>query len=265
MRIGLYLEFLKKAFQQKASYKVNTYLYMFGTLLELLIQLSLWRALLGSGAGYNGVSYRDMINFVIINMIVSTIVYCNIGRVLLGKINDGSIANDFIKPLNLKYYLVFDNLGKNLHEAVFGCLPVCIFAIIILGFKPPVSLVNFLLFLVAIINGIILINMINYILGLLGFWLHATWYLYSYLSALSRLFGGTVVPIWFYPQILSDITKFLPFRFVTFEPIQIYLGKLSTYSSFKVIAMQILWILILKALESFVWNRAERKVVVFGG
>jgi len=238
---------------------------MFGTLLQLLIQMSLWYALLGSSAEYNGISFRDMINFVIINTIVSTITYCNIGRVLLGKINDGSIANDFIKPLNLKYYLIFDNLGKNLYDVLFGCLPVCIFSLFILDFKPPVSLVSFALFLVTIVNGMILINMINYILGLLGFWLHATWYLYWYLSALFRLFGGTVVPIWFYPQILADITKYLPFRYISFEPIQIYLGKLSIYSSFKVILIQILWILILKALESFVWDRAVRKVVVFGG
>jgi len=264
LRTGLYFEFLKKAFQQKATYKVNTYLNMFGTLIQLLIQLSLWYALIGSNSDY-GVSFRDMINFVIINTIVSTIIYCNIGRVLLGKISDGSIANDFIKPMNLKYYLIFDNLGKNLYDVIFGCLPVIIFSLFILDFKPPVNFTGFILFLISITNGIILINMINYILGLLGFWLHATWYLYWYLSALSRLFGGTVVPIWFYPKILADITKFLPFRFISFEPIQIYLGKLSISSSLKVIIMQLLWILILKVLENFVWNRAERKVIVFGG
>jgi ABC-2 type transport system permease protein len=206
-----------------------------------------------------------MTNFVIINILISSLIHSNIGEVLSEKINDGSIAIDFIRPLKLKYYLIADNLGRNLYDLIFGCLPLCIFSAIILKFKLPLSFVNFIIFIITVLNGLILMSLINYILGLLGFWLHATWYVSWYLSALFRLFGGAIVPLWFYPKVLLDITKYLPFRFVTFEPIQIYLGKLSVNTSLEVILMQVIWIIIFVIIEKLMWYPAKNKVVIHGG
>jgi len=262
---GVYPEIIKKSFQQRAVYKIDSYLSIIGSLITLFIQISLWYALMGNGGSIGGISFQDMFNYLIINTVVLALVYSNAGNELAKKVQDGSIAIDLIRPTSLKYFLLSQDLGNNLFVVVFSVLPVCLVSIAIFGFRLPSDIIRICLFLLSLVNGIIIIFLINYIFGLLAFWLKSTWYISWYTGALFKLFGGTFVPIWFYPRFLQNISEALPFRLVTFEPISIFTGKLSLASSAYVILYQLIWIVILNITEKLVWNRAQSKISIQGG
>jgi ABC-2 type transport system permease protein len=262
---NVYIEIIRKAFQQKFAYRANSYINILGAIINLTIQVSLWTALMKNNKIVNGVSFDDMINYIIINTIILSLVQSNIGNKLSQRVRDGSIAIDFIRPINLKYYLICDDLGENVFRTVFSTLPICLLSIIFLQFQLPKNPMNLILFIPSIIGGMIIIYKINYILGMLAFWIEATWYIQWYLSALFTLFGGTFIPIWFYPKLLYNVSMMLPFSFISFKPISIYTGKLSLHASFQVILLQIFWIIILSVLEKAIWKRAQNKVVIQGG
>lgn len=263
--LGVYLEIIKKSFQQRAVYKIDSYLSIIGSLITLFIQISLWYALMGNGGSINGISFQDMFNYLIINTVVLALVYSNAGNELAKKVQDGSVAIDLIRPVSLKYFLLSQDLGNNLFVVVFNVLPVCLVSIAIFGFRLPSDIIRLCLFVLSLVNGVIIIFLINYIFGLLAFWLKSTWYIPWYTGALFKLFGGTFVPIWFYPGFLQRISEVLPFRLVTFEPISIYLGKLPLVSSAYVIFYQLIWIAVLNIAEKMVWNRAQSKISIQGG
>ncbi len=263
--LEVYHEIIKKSFQQRAVYKIDSYLSIIGSLITLFIQISLWYALMGNGGSIGGVSFQDMFNYLIINTVVLALVSSNAGNELAKKVQDGSIAIDLIRPVSLKYFLLSQDLGNNLFVVVFNVLPVCLVSVAIFGFSLPSDVIRVCLFLLSLVNGIIIIFLINYIFGLLAFWLKSTWYIPWYTGALFKLFGGTFVPIWFYPGFLQRISEALPFRLVTFEPISIYTGKLPLGSSAFVIIYQLIWIIVLNMAEKIVWKRAQSKISVQGG
>ena len=265
MNTNVYLEVLKRSFQQLFTYKANSYLNILGAVTSLFIQISLWHALMGNRGPVDGISFQNMFHYLIINTLVLSLVDSNSGDELGMKIRDGSIAIDLIRPISMKYFLFFQDLGKNLFKTVFTVLPVCLFSFIFFDFKFPSSPVAGGLFFVSIINGILIIFYINYIFGLLAFWLHTTWYIPWYTSALFRLFGGTFVPLWFYPPFLQRLCNVLPFRLVTFAPIEIFLERLTLRSSVFTIASQGIWIFILLIIERILWNLAQKKIIVQGG
>jgi hypothetical protein len=142
---------------------------------------------MGNGGSINGISFQDMFNYLIINTVVLALVYSNAGNELAKKVQDGSVAIDLIRPVSLKYFLLSQDLGNNLFVVVFNVLPVCLVSIAIFGFKLPSDIIRLCLFVLSLVNGVIIIFLINYIFGLLAFWLKSTWYIPWYTGALFKL------------------------------------------------------------------------------
>ena len=263
--MSAYVEFLKKSFRQRYIYRANTYINILSALFKLFVQISIWYALLSKNGSIKGISFQDMVSYVIINMLVLSLIHSNMGSRLAQKVQEGSIAIDLIRPVTLKYCLLAEELGENCFRTIFITLPVCIVSVIFLKFQLPDHPIDTLLFIISIINGIILIYYINYTLGLLSIWFGTSFYIDWFLAAFFELFAGTAVPLWFYPDFLYKISNILPFRLVSFEPIAMFLGKTSFISSLEIIILQIIWIIILILLEKFIWTKAQDKIIINGG
>ncbi len=263
--MDIYWEFVKKSFSQKFMYRADSYIQIFGTLVKLFILMSAWTALYQGKTEINGITLADMISFVTINIVVSALTNSRVAEKIAVKVNDGSIAVDFVKPISFRFFMLADELGENLYRAVFNTIPACLFATLLWGFRLPADPVRLGVFLLSLINGIVLVMYLNYVFGLLAFWFKTAFHINWFMGALYELFSGTFVPLWFYPKILFNISVFLPFRYISFEPISIFLEKISLMDSLKVIVWQLIWILILAGLDNFIWGKAQSKVTVHGG
>jgi len=231
----------------------------------LTVLVSLWTALLGEGQVVKGTTLADMMTFVIVNMIVQSLIRNNIGFMLAQRFEDGSIAIDFIRPIRLKYYLLAEQLGDSMYRTLLYIVPIGVAATLFLDFTTPDSGWQYALFAISLILGFLLICQINFIVGLLVFWLKSPIYTNWFLGAFMELFAGTVVPLWFYPTVLYNISMALPFRFISYEPVSIFIGRTSLHDAWLVIVMQLVWLAVFLVLEAFIWNRVQRKVIVQGG
>jgi len=119
--------------------------------------------------------------------------------------------------------------------------------------------------LLSIINGLLIYFLISYLLGMLGFWYMTIWHFKRLLEDTIRVFAGALIPLWFFPQFLVTVSNYLPFKYIYFIPISIYLQKISLAEAQKAIALQFIWLVTLLALEHFVWQKAIKKLVIQGG
>lgn len=206
-----------------------------------------------------------MVAFVLINTVVLSMTRSNIGNKLAQRFEDGTIATDFIRPVSLKYYLISEQMGENLYSTLFHIIPVCVIGVLFLQFQLPGEPWQLTMFVITLLLGMWLVYQIHYLVGLLVFWLKTSMYTNWMLNALMELFAGSVVPLWFYPDMLYKLAMLLPFRFISFEPIAIYLGKTSFAASLQVLAMQAAWIAGLLLLEKTVWRQVQKKVIIQGG
>lgn len=263
--MGVYFKFWQMAFKQNYAYKANTYLYIISAIFGLVVQVSIWQALYQSKTIVDSISLSDMMSFVIINIAVSTLTYSSIGNKLADKIKDGSISSDFIRPVSLMYYMIAEEFGDSIYSMIFTFLPVCIVTAFFVPFRFPHSILAFGLFIFSLFLGIILMYYINYTLGLLAFWFKNSIYVNWFFGAFFTLFGGTAVPLWFYPKFLRNIANVVPFRFVSFEPISIFLEKVNLNGALNIIFKQLIWIMVFWVLEKFIWSKAQKVVTIQGG
>jgi ABC-2 type transport system permease protein len=224
----------------------------------------IWVALLGSGARFD-TSLREMVTFLIITSIVVSLTASSAGDEIAEKIRDGSIAADLIKPVNLKTLLFFNDLGDNIFKTLVGFLPIGIIVVLGFGFLPPTGIAHFLAFLIVLVLGAALQFYYNYILGLFTFWLISNPFLRWHFKNVTQLFSGQLLPIWLYPAWLAQITVFLPFRYFSYEPIALYLGRSPLESLPQTLLIMSVWLFILYAIERILWHFAIKKLVIQGG
>lgn len=261
----VYIEFLKKAFQKQYAYRANTYIRMFGALVGVFISINIWLALYGDTGAVNGISLPDMIDYVILNALIISLSSCSIGTFIANKVKDGSIIVDFIRPVNFKYYVFSEQIGSNLYQFVFSSIVPVAAVALVYGFRLPSDPLLLVCAIVAMLLGIALNFQIEYLMGLLSFWFKTSFYVDWILRACWTLFAGAAVPLWFYPDFLYRLSSYLPFRFISFEPIALFLGKVAPGREWGVLAFQTVWIAALVLIERFMWSRIQRRIVIHGG
>lgn len=84
-------------------------------------------------------------------------------------------------------------------------------------------------------------------------------------SVLLNLFSGALVPLWFFPEPMKNLSVFLPFRYIVFEPIAVLLNTKSVVETAYVFVMQMFWLVFLFCAATAVWNRGRNKIMIQGG
>jgi ABC-2 type transport system permease protein len=260
-----YLEFAKVSFKREFVYRSNTIIMILRNLIYIFISISIWKSLLGTGTSVNGIYFQDMVSYLVIGLIVKNMIRSQISYTIADKVKSGEIVTDLILPVRFHFYIFSEQFGRNLFYTLFSTVPVCLLSSFAYGFKVQLQMINLLYFSLTIILGIILMYYIDYVLGLLSFWLKNGLYIEFFLGALFDIFSGAVIPIWFYPDMMRSITYYLPFRLVSFEPISIFINKTEPAHFHIIVITQLFWIGIFILLERIVWYQAQKIVTIDGG
>lgn len=253
-----------KSIKSQLIYRASMFFGAVSNLLSILIQISLWYALLGKSTKA-GTSFSDMVVFLIINSIVLTITRANIAGMIESSVVDGSVSMHLLRPIKYKYFLLSSIIGQNTYKMFINVLPVILISFFIVDFSVLPSLNYFLVFLISVVIGMLIMFEITYAVGLLAFWIQRCWFLNWYLNAGLVFFGGTAVPLWLYPNTLKTISYFLPFRYITFEPINIFLQKTPIGSLWMTLIAGIAWLFLLTLIDKLIWHQATLRLSVNGG
>jgi ABC-2 type transport system permease protein len=253
-----------KSFKSQMIYRAATLSSIAGTLLAFAIQLCLWHALLGTGVQEN-TDFSDMVLYVLVNTLVLTLTSANIAAAVEGAVMDGSISMEIIRPISYKYYQLASILGRNAFQVVTNVLPIAVISIFLIDIPLRLSAAQLAGFVVSLVFGILLMFEVTYIFGLLAFRIQRCWYLGFYIRGLNVFFGGTAVPLWFYPGWLQKVSYALPFRYITFEPVGILLGRTQGNEIWMSLLVAALWLLVLNAVDHLMWRSAVKGLSVNGG
>lgn len=256
------LEFIKIGFKQRIIYRSSTLWALISSFLVLFLQIKLWQVLLASSVALDNRTLLDMVAFLVINLFLISLTTCNAAGMIESLIRDGSVSSNLTRPISFKKQIMGVQIGANLHFLLFTALLPAAVAITIYGIKFP-DFSNALLFCVSALLGAVITFEIQYIMGLLAFFLVTVWFSNFYFTGFMTLFGATAIPLWYYPDWLANLCYCLPFRYITYEPILIFLED--SPNRLRTILIQILWIGALFLLEKLVWGKAERKLIVQGG
>lgn len=258
------LELGKIHFKEYTTYKSNFYLFTLNRIVEVIVYIFVWQAIYNQTGDAGGFSIEQMVTYYILVISLASIATWGINENMAHSIRNGKINKELLSPISyFKYYF-----GIYLGEIGFA-IPVSLATFIICSIfwnvAMPVSIMNFILFLLVIVLILPISFFIQMIIGTVGFYTNSIWGMQILRKSVISIFSGLIAPLTLFPQWFQTIANILPFKEFIYTPINIYLGRIELNEIGIIIAKLIVWIVILYLISKTFFNHAVKKITINGG
>ena len=262
-RLAPYIEFAKKAMAREATYRFDVFTTVGSFVVRVYLLRMVWTALYAHNAAPQDLSRHAIITYSTVALLMGIVMDIDQTRALNDKLRDGSIATDFMKPINVPLYFFADGTGEVLFHAAL-LVPSVLIALLIFHIIVPAPAV-LAAFLLSFFFGYLVGFFLNFILNCTSFWtleisavqLIGTW--------LTDLLGGELIPLILFPALLQQFIYVLPFAAMFSTPLLIYVGQIPPTRYLEVMGLQVAWIAVLGLISTVMWRAGARRVVVQGG
>ena len=219
-RLAPYIEIAKTAMALETTYRFDVFSNVASVLVRVYILRTVWVALYAYNAAPAGLPLHSVITYSTIAMLMSLVMDIDQTRALHNSLHDGSIINDFTKPLNLPLYFFAHGTGEVLFHAIL-ILPSLGFALLIVHIDVPAA-PALAAFFVSVVLGYFVGFFINLILNCTAFWTLEIGAIQMIVTWVSDIAGGELVPLVLFPAALQQVLSFLPFAAMFSTPLLIY-------------------------------------------
>jgi ABC-2 type transport system permease protein len=227
----------------------------------MIIFINLWSLVYQNQSEINGITFAQVIFYLLITesyFMARTPVSYKISE----EIKSGSIAYSLARPFNLEVYYFLVSVGdfifKFITNLLFGMLILLLFRINI-----SITFAGASLFLITIIFGYGIDYCFQFLIGVISFVEEEiSGYVFIY-EKLLFIFGGILFPVALLEKNLQQLFCFSPFLYIIGFPTQTIIHEGNNFGNMFVNQIIILVCLIL--ISTYVFNKFKKKIVVNGG
>ena len=155
--------------------------------------------------------------------------------------------------------LLAENVGEGLFKVIFNFFPAVLITSFYANLCPPASGLHLLFMLMSVALGYLILWLIGFIVQTWSFWLFSVWGIMTIKNVIVKILSGTLLPLWFMPEVVKKVIAFTPFESIYFTPIQIYLGEINGIELLEKLFIQFLWIGVLWIIAGVFWKNGTKK------
>ncbi len=259
---------LKLTWLERMAYRVNFFMQVLSGVLSSLIVIFLWVAIYRSAGRevIGGYSIGEMITYLLGGGLINTFVLTTAeNQETSQNIQDGSLSFLFLQPISPYGIWFMRDLGS---KAFYFLLGMASYTVVFFFFREYLifspSAGFFILFLISIVLAALLQFLFFEALSLLSFWIENTYGIRFTMRVIMEVLGGALIPLSFFPIIVQKAFLLLPFQFLIYFPMRIYLSKISQPQMVVEFLKEGIWIVGLAFLNWAIWKRGVRQYVAMG-
>ena len=222
-----------------------------------------------SNANITDISFQELMTYVWLNQAFIALIYIDVKDVdILTSITDGTVAYELVRPYRLYNWWYIKLLTGKLSSCLLRFIPIIILGFIMpspYNLALPHSILNFILFLITLLLGTLLLCGILMIIHSIAFFTINYKGIFGISCQLISLVSGFIIPVPLLPDIIKNITYYMPFRLIGDLPFRIYSGNISINIALQDIGLQLIWIVIIIIIGFSLMRKALKKVFIQGG
>lgn len=265
VKIGKYWEFIKVGYITFLAYRFQVIMAFFSYILIISLNYFLWKAIYDGREQIAGFSLNQMLTYIVVGWSARSFFANRIDRIIGKAVRDGSIAMDLVKPTNFQIYHYCRAFGRAGFMLLFMAIPIFIFSYILFPIQLPSGKLGPFLFPLSVVLSFFLNAAISYITGLASFFTKNNEGILYFKQMVIEVFSGVLIPVSFFPDWVQTILFWLPFKYIAYAPLRIYLGMEPLDRVHQGVLLQLMWIVILYGIGQVMWHFAIRKIEIQGG
>jgi len=256
---------MRLAVQQQFQYRTANYFWMLGMVAEPVIYLVVWTTIADQqGGSVNGLTAGYFAAYYIVWTLVRNM------NIVFGapfweeRIREGELNKDLLRPVLPLHYDIAFFAGWKVVVIVLW-IPIAIGLSLVFDPTLDPRPAEIAVFAVAIWGAYLIRTMFQEALGMLCFWTTRGAAIFDLWMTTELLLSGRLVPLPLMPDWVQDVSRFLPFQWAFFFPIETLVGDLSDEELLRGLGAQLLWTLIGLAIFRVAWKHAIKRYSAVGG
>lgn len=251
-----YLKVINNTWEEYFVYRLNFIMWRARVILQLLTVYFLWFALFKERSEIFGYTQSVILTYILGTSILRAIVFSSRTVDVGGEISRGDLTNFLLRPIDYTSYWFARDLGDKALNIIFSVIEL---TFLVLLLRPPIFFqtdpITLTFFLIATSLALILYFYINFLLGLVGFWSSEVWGPRFIFLIITEFFAGGLFPLDILPKPIFEALQLLPFSYLLFFPLKVYLGSLTPPQIFTGLIIVSVWIAIMYKIVQLVWQR----------
>ncbi len=260
-----YFVVAKNTWDEVFTYRTSFVMWRVRNIIQLLTIYFLWSVVIPPGKTLLGYSHSFMLTYILGTNLVDSIVLSSRTYAVGEEINSGNLMNFLLRPINYFMYWFSKDIGDKAMNIGFSIIELSLIFVIL---KPPfffqTDLFYLSFFIFSVILSLVLYFFLNFLLGLIGFWSPEVWAPRFIFITLLGFFAGSLFPLDILPKTLYEIMRLLPFSYLLYFPLKIYLGQLGLREVLTGILMSFFWVFIVYLIVKFVWQKGLKSYTAYG-
>ncbi len=181
------------------------------------------------------------------------------------KLRSGDIIIELLRPTHWQLLKMAEFISVSAAQVVVIGIPVFAISAVIMGAAPPASIAAGLVFLPSVLLGLAVAFGFSYLVLVFGFKYLQIGGIESALNGLRPILTCALIPLWILPGWAETTLLSLPFPYIIFAPLSIYVGRIAGTEIAVTFAIQLGWAVALFAVGAYLTRRVSRDPILQGG
>lgn len=258
-----YPTMLRVGLAETIAYRAEMLVWMLTTTMPL-VSLALWSAV-ARDAPVGPYGEKEFVRYFLVTLLVRQLTGCWLVWELNHEIRTGILSQRLLRPVHPFVAYSAENLGALPIRALISS-PIAIIAFYVGGQHlfsgRPILILPWILSLI----GAWLINFfVMALVGSLAFYLESALGVFDAYFGLFMVFSGYLIPLSLFPNWLTNLNNWLPFRYTIGFPVELASGMLNPDRIGPELAIQWSWAAICCILSLLLFRRGINRYSAFGG
>lgn len=188
-----------------------------------LVQYFIWNAVFSTRETLNGFTLSQMLAYFGLMSCINYLTFDFADWNLQMLIRTGKYVTFVLRPISHLSFALSQKIGHRSLGFWMEFLPVFliylfVFRIDLLPAKPFWAAASVLL-------GFLMTFLVNYCIGMTAFWLTNADGIRNMIHLIRNISAGVIVPLTFFPEVLQKVLFYLPFQFMQYVPVRVWIGE----------------------------------------
>lgn len=253
------------AYKRALAYKGKIPVLVIEQIVLIFANVYIWKAVAEYNNSIAGFDSKSLVTYSVVVWLLHRLISNGIDSKIEESFRNGKIVYDLIRPCNMALFYIFDSVGIALFWLVFSVVPTYIFFNYFVGLTMPLGIRHFIISLFSILMSFIILSLLNFIVGMMVFFMEQTKGLRIIKHISLDIFSGLLIPVSFYPLWLQSILDYLPFKYIFYTTIKIWVGSIKSQEILTFLFGQSLWIILLSIISYGCIKMCDKHISIQGG